>query len=683
MSSSPRYIIPKDSKVYMILGVLFLFLMLIFPRTGRFNYEYKKGSAWTYETLVAQFDFPIKKTEEQIASERENAGASNIRYFKYSEDVGIDAQKAMGAKNSLSQEMRLALLTKLKSIYDRGVIADGDVNAEKEVIFIQRGKRATKHPVSDVYTVSTARTALRGEFVQKFNDSPNPDSLLAVIGVMDLITPNLTYDQQTSEMVSARLADDISPTSGFVRAGQTIVHNGEIVTAEILQILDSYKSEYETTLGYTGPRFLLWLGNAMLSLFLVMIFFMTVLFTNGGIFSELNRLTYLCLVVAMGAAMALGFDRVGPYTLFLVPFPILAIYLLAFFRKSVILPVYMIAMLPLMIFCHNGTDLYVIYLAGGVTMMYTHDFFSRGWKQFIAAIILFAVQVLVFASFRLIHDVKGFSDFSPVVFLFAGSMMTVLLYPMVYLFERMFSLVSKNRLRELAETSNPLLLELSRKAPGTFQHTLQVCSLAEGAARELGCNVLLVKAGAMYHDIGKMENPMCFTENQVTEVDKSYHSALTSAQSAQLIIRHVSDGLTLADRHHLPPIIKAFISTHHGTTHTGYYYNMYMNAGGKKEDADTLFSYPGPAPTTKEQILLMICDSVEAASRSLRDTSPETISNMVEGIVATKTREGQLDGADISFRELSILKEYLKEQISKANHSRIAYPKLVKDPDKK
>ena len=256
--------------------------------------------------------------------------------------------------------------------------------------------------------------------------------------------------------------------------------------------------------------------------------------------------------------------------------------------------------------------------------------------------------------------------------MFAASMLSVALYPMIYLFEKMFRLVSTSRLVELSDTSNTLLRLLADKAPGTFQHSLQVMNLADAAARSIGANVPLVRAGALYHDIGKIANPQCFTENETPGI--RYHEGLSPKDSAQEIIRHVSDGMELAEKHGLPGVLRDFIVTHHGTGNTGYFYTRYLNDGGDPADV-AAFHYKGRNPVTKEQVVLMICDSVEAASRSLKDYSKESISALVDGIVAGKEEQGQLKDADISLRELSVLKEVIKEYLQQMYHSRVSYPK--------
>ena len=304
--------------------------------------------------------------------------------------------------------------------------------------------------------------------------------------------------------------------------------------------------------------------------------------------------------------------------------------------------------------------------------MLVFGFFNRGWLQFVTALIVFAVLALVWGAFRLTDGTNELNDYRVVIDMFLGSLMSVAGYPLIFLFEKMFKLVSNTKLVELSDTSNKLLRELADKAPGTFQHSLQVMNLADAAARAIDANVLLVRAGALYHDIGKIANPQCFTENETPGVH--FHAELTPKESAQEIIRHVSDGLAMAERNGLPSIVSDFIKTHHGTTSTGYFYTKYLNDGGDPDDVAEFF-YDGEKPVSKEQVILMLCDAVEAASRSLKDYSPENISSLVDRIVDGKSNDGQLTNSIISLHELNVVKDVLKSYLQQMYHSRVSYPK--------
>ena len=339
-------------------------------------------------------------------------------------------------------------------------------------------------------------------------------------------------------------------------------------------------------------------------------------------------------------------------------------------------------MLPLLIFTHYGVVLFVMFLFAGFVAIFAFRYFYKGWQQFITGLIIFLALAVTYFGFRFIDTISGNVALT-LTSLFLGSILTVLGYQLVFLFENIFNLVSNSRLAELGDTSNKLLRELEAKAPGTFQHSLQVMSMADAAARSIGANVLLVRAGALYHDIGKMSNPQCFIENEALlpaeGTTTGYHANLDARQSARDIIAHVKDGMELADRYKLPQVIKDFIQTHHGTTRTGYFYNKYINDGGDPTDTAD-FYYPGVKPFTKEQVILMLCDSIEAASRTLKASTPEDYSNFVEKMVDAKMSAGQFDESSISIRELNMVKESLKSYLAQLYHERVVYPKMKARP---
>ncbi len=670
--------IPREPKIYFSLFLLFLLLMFMMPRTGKFNYDYKKGSPWMYETLVSQIDFPILKTPEQIQAEREAAGQRIVPYYKFSDDAArANIRSAEGLNYGDCSYIRSKVLESLTGIYERGVVADDSsvgetgTSSSDDIIFVQKDKRAIKMPASDVYTVSTARAKLKAEVAQAY-PSVNADSVFTAVGINDVLVPNLFYDKETTNLVHVASADDISPTEGFVNAGQLIVTKGEIVTAEIEQLLNSYKAEFATSLGYSRPRVFLWIGNGLIALALVLILFLSVFYTAPDVFKQSNRYLYLLFIFTLAAFAAFAVDTVNPSLLYMMPFSLTALYLLAFFRKRVVLPVYVISLLPLLIYAHNGVELFLLNLVSGVVIMFVFQFFNKGWRQFVMAMIGFLCQFLTFVGFRLINDGSTLDDPWLVAYIFFGSMLSVAGYPIIYLLEKIFGLVSSSRLQELCDPNNKLLRQLAQKAPGTFQHSLQVMNLADAAARSIDADVMLVRAGAMYHDIGKTLNPQCFVENET--IGTKYHDGLSPKESAEQIIRHVSDGLAIAEKNNIPQVVRDFILTHHGTTCTAYFYNKYINEGGDPADTQAFF-YKGKRPWTKEQVILMICDTVEAASRTLKDNTPETFDKFVEDIVASKINAGQLDNADISLKEIGKIKSVLKSYLGQIYHERIVYPK--------
>lgn len=670
---------PKKFKAYLPLIALFVLLVFIMPKSPKFNYDYRKGSPWMYETLIAQFDFPILKTDAQLQSEREKAGLNAIPYFR------VDGRASSGSMSAVSgldlgkwSDARVAISDAVTMLYSKGIMAPAaSLNMEEilqnseGLIYVQKDRRAEKIPVSEVFSLEEASSMMH-EALAAACPGCDIDSLYAAAGIASLIVPDLIFDQQTTDLIHEESIDYVSVTQGVVRAGQVIVSEGEMVTAEIEQLLDSYKAEFDMGVGYGGPRVYMWLGNIFIAFCIVFVLFLAICYCNFRIFDEYNKYLYLLMIFALaatGSSLVAGIDS---SLFYLMPFTLISLYLLAFFTKRMVFSVYFISLLPMLIFAPNGVELFVMYLVAGSVAMLVFGFFNRGWLQFVTAFIVFIVMTMVWGAFRLTDGIAGLTDYHTVLDMGLGALLSVAGYPLIYLFEKIFKLVSNTKLAELSDTNNKLLRLLADKAPGTFQHCLQVMNLADAAARSIDANVLLVRAGALYHDIGKISNPQCFTENENPGVQ--YHAGLTVKESAQEIIRHVSDGLALADKHGLPEVIKEFIASHHGTTCTGYFLTKYLNDGGNPDETSE-FYYDGVKPVTKEQVILMVCDAVEAASRSLKDYSPESISALVDRIADGKAKEDQFTDADISLRELNTLKEVIKSYLQQMYHSRVSYPK--------
>ena len=406
---------------------------------------------------------------------------------------------------------------------------------------------------------------------------------------------------------------------------------------------------------------------------MVFLFFIVVYFLNPVLFSQLNKFTYLQFIFLFTVLMTLAVNKFAPRFLYMAPFALAALYLEAFFKNKMIMPFCCVAFMPLLIFASNGVVLFVMFIIASQVAVLSFKYFNHGWQQFIMAGLVFLSLVVTYSAFRLV-DMVDDNPYIAVLCLAVGSLLTVAGYTLIFLFERLFNLLSLSRLAELCDTNNPLLREFESKAPGSFQHSLQVMNMADVAARSINANVALVRAGALYHDIGKMNNPLCFIENEsLSTSGTSYHAGLSPMESAQSIIRHVSDGIRIARERKLPDQVVDFIRTHHGTSCAGYFYSKYINAGGDPAAASAFF-YNGVKPQTKEQVIVMICDTLEAASRTLKDNSPETFDRFVEEMVAMKLKAGQFDNAEISIHELEVVKEGLKSYLSQLYHERIVYP---------
>lgn len=662
-------------KVSVSLCIAAALLMVFIPRNAKFPYDYKKGSEWQYETLYSEFEFPLEKSDGQYQSDL-IAARKIIPYYIFSQEI---ADKNIEAARSLDLGMLSGpVVSELKAIYDRGVLGDDgvrikDYDYSPDVIYVQRNKHALKIPATEVWTLSAARAKLRSD-IEQLDLNFDPDSLLRAAGVYSLISPNLFFDNQNTAIMSSRDDGMVGMTSGYVAAGERIVSQGEIVTSEVSQVLDSYKREYEANLGYSGPVLYFWFGNYLIALAFLAILFFSIFFVSPSIFDD-SRFFYILMVYLMSSIGTLLMCKSTIYSYCLAPFSLAALFLNAFFRRRVILPVYSASLVPMLVFAPSGAVLFVVFLLSGVVGTQVFRSMGKGWKQFLVALIIFGVQSLTFFAFWL-TDMLEVRILWCIGYLMLGSLLSVIGYSLVPLFELVFNLVSNSRLQDLCDSSNSLIRDLERKAPGTFQHSLQVMNMADVIARAIDANPILLRAGALYHDIGKIENPMCFVENESllgrTEEEK-YHYSLTPAQSSQAIIKHVTDGVELARKHHLPEILIDFISTHHGSSHTGYFFSKYISEGGDPQN-DSDFRYPGKKPVSKEQVVLMLCDSIEAASRSLNTYTQESISEFVEHIVNTKRVEGQLNESDITLKEISTFKRVVKQYLLQMHHGRVEYP---------
>ena len=421
----------------------------------------------------------------------------------------------------------------------------------------------------------------------------------------------------------------------------------------------------------------MWTGLIIVALIMVVIFFFTLYFCEYRIFTQYNRYLYVLLLYVLFSTITFVMAREEVDVYYMIPYSLMAMYMMAFFRKGFVMIMYFITLLPLLIATSGTVSVFFIQLVAGFMGIYIYQKLDKGWLQFVGSFAIYLIMITVWLGFCLIFDNLG--DWHILLYLALSAGLAIAGYPLIYLFERLFMLVSSAKLVELSDTSNTLLRMLADKAPGTFHHSLQVMNLSDAAARAIDANIPLVRAAALYHDIGKITNPQCFTENEAPGV--KVHEGLSPRESAQLIIRHVADGVALAEKHRLPKVLKDFIVTHHGTTCASYFYTKYLNDGGDPNDVAD-FYYDGVKPRTKEQVILMISDAVEAASRSLKDYSKESISALVDRIIDGKAGDGQLSEAEISLKELSIIREVMKTFLQQVYHSRIEYPKR-KAPVKK
>ena len=670
--------LPRGLKVYLPLVIVFLIFVFMLPRSPRFNYEYKKGEHWMYETLVAEFDFPILKTDEELKMEKEAARQNWIPYFVQQPHV---FDKVLQDLNELPFDGHEGLIPRVKTalshIYSKGVFDPNDSNLYLDVqdnvayVLLKNKAEKTKLPIPEIYTVEKARNYLKSSLPRFVK----VDSLFDNLGLASLIAPDLLYDENMTEEIHSDDVHHISLTKNYMSRSEVIVEKGEMITDKIANLLDSYKAEFNKSVAYSGNQFSLWSGLSLVSLTLVVLFFFTLYFCNYNIFSEYNKYLYVLLLYVLFTVVTFVVAQKDIEMYYLIPYSLMSMFMMAFFRRGFVIIMYCITLLPLLVVASGTVDVFFMHLVAGFLGLYVYQALNKGWLQFVGSFIVFLIMIAVWLGFSLMYDNIG--NWHLVLYIALSAGLAIAGYPLIYLFERMFMLVSSAKLVELSDTSNTLLRLLADKAPGTFHHSLQVMNISDAAARSINANIPLIRAAALYHDIGKITNPQCFTENEVPGI--KVHDGLTPKQSAGIITRHVTDGLALAEKHNLPKVLKEFIVSHHGTTSASYFLTKYLNEGGDPDDVKD-FYYAGVKPATKEQVILMLSDAVEAASRSLKDYSSESISNLVDRIFEAKANEGQLTDADISLKELNTIKEVMKkfvQQVYPVSYTHLTLPTNV------
>lgn len=669
----------KNRKIYISFVVVLLITVLLTPISGRFDYSYQLGKPWMYETLLAPIDFPILKTDEEMIQERRDKAMNVVKYYNYDQKVEVVQSENLSAvlsNSNIKSDYIVSLYENFQNLYSRGIISEySGGETTKGMIIVEKNKRAVEIPEKEVFDVEYAVDFLKYRMSLDFPFT-DTDSIFTANNLEQYIVPNLIYDQKKTEQLELKEINYISPTKGMVYTGELIVSEGEIITEEVYQLLESYKAEYESSITRTGNIGGLILGRFLVFAMVLAMIFATIYFTNIWVFKGFNRYFFILLLFTMVIFVTTIVSEKSVHLLYLVPYSVFAMYLLAFYKNAFAFPMYVLILLPLFLVSSDGMELFFMNLAAGTVLFVSQKRIGPGWFQFVNAVFIFLGLIMIYIAFRLLSN-GTLSTFDPkiVMYLAINSFLVVFAYPLVFLFEKIFKFVSVSTLKELADTNNKLLQNLSEVAPGSFQHSLQVANLAASAVREIGGNDLLARVGALYHDIGKIKNPQCFIENQAPGIN--YHQGLTPMESAKQIIRHVDDGVELAKKANLPEIIIDFIRTHHAKSQTLYFYNVYCNNGGDPENKDA-FTYHGQYPHSKEQVVVLMADAVEAASRSLQEYTEESISALVEKIVAARLAEEQLVEAEISIKEINTVKEMFKAQLMQIYHARIAYPERNK-----
>jgi len=678
----------KTIQIILLYLISIVLVYFMFPREGKFKYEYSKNTPWMHETLVAPFDFPIYKPDQQVERERDSLESKALLFFVQDTLTGktmvtsfnndyTRMSSSMGVGSYISESWAFTghvIADILEEIYSKGIIERHPVLEGKALdqlsLMVVRNSVAEELRYSSLFTERSAYDHLIAE-LERMN--PGSLAILSRLNLNNYLRTNLEYDEEMTVKVRQASLEELILTQGMVQAGQRIIANGELVSGDNFLIIESLRREYESNPNVGKNYLVVYLGQFILISLVFLALFWFIFALRKDILASRSQtfFTLGLIVVMVGLTRAAATnDAVSVYV---IPFVLIPIFLKTFFDIRYALFVHMITLLLAGFWVPNSYQFVLMnFLAGVVAVFSLRSYYKRG--------ILFYTATFVFATYALIYillTILQEGDISQinwinVLWLLGNGLLILTVYPLVFLFERIFGFLSDATLFELSDTNQPLLRLLAEKAPGTFQHSMQVANLAEEAILKVGGNSLLVRAGALYHDIGKMENPYYYIENQHEGVNP--HDELDYRASAQVIFDHVLLGVEIGKKHKLPRRILDFISTHHGTSTVQYFYRSFINANPDEEVDISEFTYPGPKPTSKEQAILMMADSVEAASRTLKAYTPDTISDLVEGIVARQANESQFSEADLTYADISAAKEIFKNRLSNIYHSRIEYP---------
>ncbi len=684
----------------LILFIITLIIILyLFPRQVKFKYEFTKGKPWLHESIIAPFDFSILKSEDELTKERDIIRSQHLPMFNYSEQIfeikaedfvnnfeekwaalnGLDRDRKFTFKNLFKNKKKLANTQKnnlvsfgynyLKDIYLEGIISQKNTfnNSVFDQILLKSGSVAERRYFDDFYTINSAANK-----INIINQLTDEEYTFLVPLLLSSLEHNIIFDELASEQLLSRDLLNINPTKGLIVSGQVIINKGELVDANAYQVLLSLKQRYERATWDKGSYVLVLFGQFILVGISLLILWLFLRQYRSNILSNTTKITMiLSLIVVMVVISTIVLSLAAEW-IYLIPFCISPIILKAFFDNRVALFTHLITILILGFIMPNGFEFVFLQLIAGIISILTVIKMYKRAQLFMSVAKVIGAYLLVYlalsitqnASFSGVEAVKLFQ------FTISGAL-TIFAYPIVFLFEKIFSLVSDVSLLELTDTNNPLLRRLSEEAPGTFQHSLQVANLAEMGAIEIGANALLVRAGAIYHDIGKLRNPLYFIENQIGSSNP--HDEIEFHRSAEIIINHVADGIDIAVENSLPEQLIDFIRTHHGTTTVEYFYKQYIDKYPKNEFDIEDFTYPGPKPFSKEMAILMMADSAEASARSLANPSVENIDRLIEKVIDNQLKHGQFVDVDITLKEISQLKKLFKKKLVNIHHTRIEY----------
>ena len=657
-----------------------LFIVYLFPKTGKFRYSFERGKPWQSENLYAPFDFAIKKTQDELGKERESVEQNSALYFNIDSNVKDQVlSNYLQRYNEVFRDTSSVFVdnTKLYNLgknaidlfYKNGLtLTSYGYSDDRTVFLIEGNKQQQQIRYGDIYKGDDSRSYLESKLKSE-NLSSYTDRMVSLF--FDVLQPNANLNESLTRNALEEDLSKISPTRGSIEKETLIISKGQVVEGDQYNILRSLESEYKSQI-WSSANYN-WVTVAY-TLLVALTLLMLLLFLRKyrlDVFLNNTKVTFIFFNIALMILITTLVINYNSQYIYVVPLCILPLVLKAFFDARLGLFTHVITVLLLGFIVPNSYEyMFLQIIAGIVTILTVSELYKRA-NLFISVGQITLIYIIAYFAFFMIQEgqISSLKWETFGLFVLCG-LATLFVQPLIYIYEKIFGLVSDVSLLELSDTNTKLLKELSNKAPGTFHHSLNVANLAESAANEIGANAMLVRVGALYHDIGKMKNPTYFTENQSTGINP--HDELSSRESAKTIINHVLDGIEIAKRNNLPDRVIDFIRTHHGTSVVYYFY---MKAKSVDEHTKTEdFEYPGPKPFSKETAILMMCDSVEAASKSLKDPTSTKINDFVENIINKQMDSGQFLNANVTFKEIQAIKKVLKHKLANIYHLRIEYP---------
>jgi len=651
-------------------------IVYFFPKTGKFKYEITKGFPWQYENLYADDDFAILKTEESIAKERSEIESESAIYYNYSTSIAEEAFKKYNSNfetifsDTLSSydEIKLYGYQLLQEVYKNGILKEKTDQVSNKLIYLKKGNTVSETSLNNLNEISSVTSDLK-KVLQTGVYKQFSDSLLELY--FDVIKVNLSLDEELTAQTLKQEIDQIALTRGIVPKGSLIIAKGELLEGEALQKVLSLKSQYQSTDNNDNRYYWVLFGYILLVLLALVMMLLYIKTYRPSVYENNTKIIFIFFNILIMVLLTTAVVSIKPNYIYAVPLCILPLIIKAFFDARLGFFTHVITILLLGFIVPNSFEYFFLQvIAGIVTILTVSELYKRA-NLFISVGQITLIYIIAYFAFNVINEggisnftLQGFGNF-----VLAG-LATLFVQPLIYIYEKLFGLISDVSLLELSDTNSKLLKRLANEAPGTFHHSLNVANLCEAAANEIGANAMLVRVGALYHDIGKMNNATDFTENQATGINS--HDDLSPRESAHIIIDHVINGIELAQKYNLPDRVIDFIRTHHGTSTVQYFYmkEKQINENTPIED----FQYPGPLPFSKETAILMMSDSVEAASKSLKNPTSTLIDAFVEKIISKQMNEGQFLNANITFKEIEQIKKVLKKKLNNIYHLRIEYP---------